>query len=245
MPVRVWAKQYETFQPIAGAKVIDIPTGESAVTGLDGYADFAAVPGRVLALKLEKPGLATLQTASIAVPPEGLTGAKHEITLQAPGMWLYRILMGAFGWPKPGHHHLVTTVSACGKDLHDDDGEAGVRVTLVSENAGRRDDAIYLGNIFGLTEWILPILAARFPVLSRLRHESTSHDGGAIFLNVAPGRYELEAEKRDGNGKSIPFKGAEVEIFPGSPLLVNLSPPHGPRRLEAAGLPVFETKRLI
>lgn len=229
--VRVWAKQYETFQPVAGARLTDIPTGETVVTGPDGYAELSVEAGRVLTLKLEKNGLAATQTASVIVPPEGLMDPFHEITLQAPGLWLYRILMFAFGRPKTGCHHLVTTVSAYEKNLHDDDGEAGVRVTLISADGQRRDDAIYLGHILGFTEWFVPILAARIPFLFRLRHRSTSPDGGAIFQNVAPGSYRLEAAKLDESGHPVPFKRAEVEIFPDSPLLVNLSPPHGPRRL--------------
>jgi len=60
---------------------------------------------------------------------------------------------------------------------------------------------------------------------------STSHDGGLMFLNVSAGKYVIHAEKKDLNENAIPFSKAAFEIFPSSPLVINLSPPNGPKKL--------------
>jgi hypothetical protein len=166
------------------------------------------------------------------VPKSGLMGDKHEITFQVPGKTLYKALRAVFGKPKRDTHHVVTTVSAFGHTLHNDIGEAGVVVTLKSADGKiYRDDAVYLGTAFGKTEWLRPIATARIPGLKRFRHKSTSHDGGAMFLNVPPGDYTMEAHKIGKNGKPVLFETAHVIVSKDSPELLNISPPHSPKVL--------------
>jgi hypothetical protein len=226
VPVSLWAKNYMTSQPVADAEIIDLPTGEHWKTGPDGYAHCMAEPGRVITPVLQKPGYPRMQGPSVKVPAEGLDGPDREITLQVPGNGLYRTLMTSFGKPAAGLHHVVTTVSANGKNLHDDEGEVGVTVTLRATNGtSYRDDAIYLGSMFGKTEWIAPILSVRIPFLQAvLEHRETSFDGGAIFMDVPPGDYIFEARK---NGVRI--SSAAMTIYPDSPALINVSPPWGPK----------------
>jgi hypothetical protein len=127
---------------------------------------------------------------------------------------------------------VATTVSALGKNLHDDHGEEGVSLTLRAKDGKLvRDDAVYLGTVFGKTEWLRPIAAARIPGLKRLRHKSTSPDGGALFLNVPPGDYILEAHKTGKDGKPVLFQTSEVTVAKESPEFINISPPHSPRVL--------------
>lgn len=230
--VKIWAKSYETSKPIADAEITDIVTGEKWRTGKDGYAEAHVAPGRILSLKFNKASHPGVQTATVTVPADGLKGEDREITLQVPGKKLYKALRVALGKPKSGTHHVVTTVSAAGKNLHDDSGEKDVVVTLRSADGKiNRNDAIYLGTVFGKTEWLRPIAAERVPGLKRLRHKSTSRDGGAIFKNVPPGEYILEARKTGKDGKPVIFTTSRVIVFKDSPELINVSPPHSPRVL--------------
>jgi hypothetical protein len=217
--VDIFAKNYETSKPLEG-NVTDIATGDTWRTDKTGYAHIEVEAGRKLNLVFNK----IVQTATVKVPDSGLTGEDKEITLQVPGAKLYKALRVAIGKPKAGTHHIVTTVSAEGHTLHNDKGEAGVTVTLKSKDGKVvRNDAMYLGTVLGKTEWLRPIAAARVPGLKKLRHKSTSHDGGAIFRDVPPGDYILEAHK-DG----VLFSRAKVTVFKNSPELVNVSPPHSP-----------------
>jgi hypothetical protein len=232
VPVTVWVKQYETSKPIADADITDMSTGERWRTDKDGYAHLDVEPGRKLTLKFNKASFPPVQTATVTVPPHGLKGDDHEITFQVPGRKLYKALRAVFGKPKKGMHHVVTTVSALGHTLHDDIGEAGVALTLKSKDAKViRDDAVYLGTAFGKTEWLRPIATARIPGLKRFRHKATSHDGGAMFLNVPPGDYILEARKMGKDGKPVLFTVAELVVSKDSPELINISPPHSPHVL--------------
>lgn len=225
--VTVWAKQYENSKPIADADIIDMSTGEKWHTDKNGYAQLHVEPGRVLTLKFNKASFPVVQTATVKVPEEGLSGDDHEITLQVPGKKLYHALRTVLGKPKKGTHHVVTTVSALGKNLHTDLGEAGVSVTLKSTD-GKTVHAgdVYLGTMLGKTEWLRPIATARIPGLKRFRHKSTSHDGGAMFLNVPPGDYIMEAHK-----KGVLFSTSRVTVRKDSPELINISPPHSPHVL--------------
>lgn len=226
--VEVFAKQYENSNPLADADIIDIPTGEKWRTDKKGYAQLHVEPGRTLSLKFNKASYPEVQTSTVTVPEEGLKGHDHEITLQVPGKKVYKALRIALGKPKKGTHHVVTTVAAFGHTLHNDLGECDVEVTLRSADGKvKRDDAIYLGTAFGKTEWLRPIATSRIPCLNKYRHKATSHDGGAIFKDVPPGDYILEARK-----KGVVFSTAKVTVFKNSPELVNVSPPHSPHVLK-------------
>ena len=228
--VTVWAKQYENSKPIADADITDAATGEHWRTDKNGYAQLEVEPGRRLTLTFNKKSFPALQTATVTVPREGLTGEDREITFQVPGKKLYKALRAVFGKPKKGTHHIVTTVSAAGRNLHNDKGEAGVTVTLTSaDGKTTRSDGVYMGTVLGKTEWLRPIATARLPGLKRFRHKATSHDGGAMFLNVPPGDYILEAHKTGKDGKPVLFETTHVIVSKDSPELINASPPHGPR----------------
>lgn len=243
--VEVWAKRYETFRPVGGAEIVDLRTGERWRTGADGYAHLRVETGRTLCLAFNKAGFPDTQTATVTVPEQGLTGPDNEITLQAPSRGLYRLLRLAVGKPKPGTHYIVTTVSAAGRNLHDNpgeegrgiafrtpDGEKGVSVALKSlDGKTVLRDAMYLGNIGGISEWVRPILTARLPFLRALRARKTSRDGGLIFRDVPPGEYVLEASKTGRDGRPMAFTSTRVSVLKDSPELINASPPHGPKVL--------------
>lgn len=226
--VDIFAKQYESSKPLEG-EITDIATGDKWRTDETGYAHIEVEAGRKLSLCFNKAGYPPVQTATVDVPEGGLTGEDKEITLQVPGAKLYKALRLALGKPGAGTHHVVTTVSAEGHTLHNDLGEAGVTVTLKSADGKTAGgDAMYLGTVRGRTEWLRPIAAARLPGLKKLRHKSTSHDGGAIFRDVSPGDYILEAHK-----SGVLFSTAKVTVYKDSPELVNVSPPHSPHVVKA------------
>lgn len=227
VPVDVWAKEYETRRTIERAEITDLATGQSWTTGKDGYARLMVEPGRKLTLAFNKAGYPGVQTSTVKVPRQGLTGPDHEITLQVVNSKLEKALMWAFGKPKPGMHYVAATVSAKGHNLHNDRGEPGVTVTLRSRD-GRivRTDGIYLHSIFGKTDWIRPVLAQKFNRFRHHRAPFTSHDGGVIFKDVPEGDYILEAKKY-----GVVIQNAEIRIYKNSPLGINASPPQGPRVL--------------
>ena len=237
VPVKVWVKQYETGTPVKNAKVIDLATGDSWKTGKDGYAHLSVAPGRTLTLALHKALCPDIQTASVTVPPEGLTDLNNEITIQAAGSFLYKLLRLGIGKPEADARHIIVTVSAAGKNLHDDEGEAGVKLTLrTADGQPVENSAMYLGKLLGKTEWFRPVLSARIPFLKRFAKQETSGDGGVVFRNVKPefkngqpAEYVIEASKTGPDGKPMTFSSAKVRIYPDSPEVINVSPPLGPR----------------
>lgn len=238
VPVEVFAKKFKGG-PIAGGLVEDLRTGQGWVTGKDGYARFHAASGRKLALVFHAAALPAVQTATVIVPPGGLTGHQEEITFEVPGMRLFRGLLLAFGRPKAGTRHVVTTVLAAGASLHDNFGEPGATAALVAPDGGRIENAVYLaakdnGRGKHTTSWSSAILGKRlsqvFPALAaRVGEPRTTVDGGLIFPDVPCGEYRIVAEKRLPGAEPLVFSESLVTVSPRSPLLINASPPHGPR----------------
>lgn len=240
VPVVVWAKNYrfsERTRPIAHAMIVDLETGDSWQTDRNGYANFRAEPGRKLSLRFSKEEFPSVQTATVTVPETGLAGEDEEITFQVPAMRLYKALRFLTRHPNPGTHHIVTTVSAEGANLHDDRGEEGVIVSLHSECGQVYHPSFYLGEIAGKTEWPLSALVGRFSdrmpknIIAPFKRGETSKDAAVFFRNIPLGRYVLKAKKILPDGTSVLFQEPQITVFESSPPLINISPPHGLRVL--------------
>jgi hypothetical protein len=226
--VEIRAHAFERFgRPLAGARiaVFERP-GLQLHTGPDGRCRSQAVVGERLTAALARRGCQPIQTATIAVPAGGLVGDERAITLQVPLALTYRILRRLLTRPRPGYHHIATTITAAGRTLADcPQGECDAEVELTRLDAGEPPDEppIYLGAIPWIhkTDFGRPLLAA-LGVRAPLRR--TSVDGGVLIANVPRGRYRLGARK-----PGVRFTAAEIEIRDDSPALINVSPPHAPR----------------
>ncbi|MEZ4452693.1 MAG: carboxypeptidase-like regulatory domain-containing protein [Nannocystaceae bacterium] len=229
VPVEIRAHAFEQFgRPLARARVTIVERPEVDLrTDREGRAVIDAHVGEVLTARLARDRYQSIQASSVVVPDEGLVGADRAITLQVPLGVTFRLLRALLVEPRPGCHHVVTTVTAHGKTLADcPQGEPGAQIHL---DAIDRDGEpvggppIYFGSLPWVhkTDFGRPLLAA-FGLRAPL--STTSLDGGVVIPNVPPGRYRLRASK-----PGVVFTSAEVEIRRCSPALINVSPPHGPR----------------
>lgn len=179
-------------------------TGEDGAFSLDGF-----VAREPVTLTIEQPGLAPVQTGTLAVPVPA-TGFSR-LTFQAPRWEIYYLLaLAALVWPSSNRCQIATTVTQVGVSMYDaapSHGEAGATVTIEPEPAGA------VGPIY------FRYLGAGAIVPDRRLHETT-RDGGVLYLNAPPGEYTLTAHK-DG----VRFTEVRVRCRVG--WLVNASPPWG------------------
>jgi hypothetical protein len=225
VPVAVRAVNFVTLGgPVAGARisVLGESTRTIALTDAAGRATLYRTPGEKLTLLMEKAGFVTTQSATVQVPPEGLSGPHTGMTFQTVWTWFLRMTKS---WlrvsTQSGRHHLVATVTGAGKTLDDlVQGEPGAKVSLFSEGRRLNAEPIYLG--------IVPLLHITDFFLARWRLlDKTSADGGVIFPNVEPGAYTIRAEH-----PSRIFSECNIVVREESPEFVNASPPWGPRVID-------------
>lgn len=226
--MEIRAHAFERFgAPLAGAWVrLHERPGLRLRTGRDGRVQVFVAAGSTVTAIGERLGCQTIQTATVTVPADGLCGDQAALTLQVPLALTFRLLRGLLTRPRPGCHHVATTITAAGKTLLDSpQGEPDAEVSLrrIDGGEGCGDSPIYLGAVplIHKTDFVRAILAARGLVRARGR---TSVDGGVLIANVPRGRYELTACKP---GRR--FSRLELVIEEGSPALINVSPPHAPR----------------
>ena len=228
VPVEIRAHAFERFgRPIAGAWVsVREQPGLRLCTGRDGRVQMFVAPGSTVTAIGEHRGCQAIQTATIVVPEDGLVGDQKALTLQVPLALTFGVLRRLLTRPRPGCHHMATTITATGKTLLDSpQGEPGARLVLQRlDGRGDCGDApIYLGAVpvIHKTEFARAILAVRGLVTPL---GCSSVDGGVLIANVPRGRYVMTASK-DG----VRFTSVEIVIDDGSPALLNVSPPHAPR----------------
>lgn len=226
VPVELRVHAFERFgAPLVGAAIAVRERPElRLISDRAGRAGFLAAPGERLTARLERRRYQPVQTATVVVPEDGLVDAA-ALTLQVPLAWTFRALQRLLTRPRPGCHHVATTVAAAGKTLADcPQGEAGVQIDLCAPDGAPApcDPPIYLGalplvhktDFFGA---VLAGLRVRAPL------SSTSADGGVLLANVPRGRWRLGARK-----PGVRFTSAELVIAEDSPMLINVSPPQGP-----------------
>lgn len=233
MPVEIRAHAFERFgRPIAGAWVtLRERPGLRLCTGRDGRVQVFVAAGSSVTAVGEHRGCQAIQTATVVVPAGGLCGDQLALSLQVPLALTFRVLRRLLTRPRPGCHHVATTITAAGKTLADSpQGEPDAEVVLrrMDGAAGCGEAPVYLGAVplIHKTEFGRAILAARGLVAPLPR---SSVDGGVLIANVPRGRYVLTAYK-----PGVRFASVELAIDAGSPALINVSPPHAPRVIAGA-----------
>lgn len=214
---------------IKNATIHIMETGQSITTNQHGQFAFCALPKRKLTLTLTKNSSSIwqnyhpTQSATVIVPPQGLTGPHHEITFQTPREKTYRVLQKII--TKQRHFHakknccqVVTTITAYNKTLKNDpQGISGAHIKLMHNN-----------KLFQPPQrpfYFAMVLEKTNPFSSK-RTES-SEDGGVIIYNLPASKspYTITAEK-----PGMQFSNSQFICRAGA--LINLSPPHGPTELQ-------------
>lgn len=220
--VSISAFNFAAFgRPVSGARIFALGDFERtlAVTDDAGHALVEHPPHTELTLVLEKPGFVSTQAATLTVPPEGLRGAQEQLTFQTMPVWFFEVARRWLRIPqRSGHRHLITTVTAAGKTLRDAvQGEPSAVVRLLRDECVHPVTPIYLG--------ILPFVHKTDLLRARWRRPAaTSADGGVLLPGLPLGTYTIEAAA---TGRR--FRAAKAILREDSPVLVNLSPPWGPR----------------
>lgn len=214
-----FARSFVSGMPISDGTVTVIENQElSLKTDKDGkFGPFEWPVQQPITLVFEKPGsfwsgYRATQTATIFVPPEGINNNNFlkNISFQVPSNLAFKVISLAMGEREDSQAcQIATTVTPSGTTLDNiPQGIANVKVSLSPEVSAR----VFYFDIF-------PIIHKTNPFIRKL--ESTSLDGGALFVNVPEGEYTLEA-KKDG----ITFSKVHIKARKGT--LVNASPPFCP-----------------
>lgn len=215
-PVSGFARSFLLGNHLANATVTVLETGLKLETDKDGhFGPFEYPVGEPLTLQFEKWGYKTTQSATIIVPPEGLTGPYNNVTFQVPSIetfYLFSYLIGAD--IDKESCHLTSTITAFHKTM--DDVPQGIEDAEVTIDPGVDQRAFYFG-IYKSG----PLKGKTNPFVRGLKQ--SSEDGGVAFFNLPPRDepYVISA-KKDG----ISFTQATFLCRKGA--FINISPPRGP-----------------
>lgn len=216
VPVSGFARTFITGEPLTGGTVTVLETGQKLTTNAKGeFGPIQYPANRPITLKFEKWGYKTTQSATVIVPPTGLTGKYDNITFQVPETVTYYLLASVIGATIDDNNcHVVTTVTDYHKTMDDiPQGVEGAKLVLLP---GRTETPFYF-DIFKTG----PLKGKTNPFTRGLTE--TSEDGGAAYFNLPPRNkpYRITAEK---NG--VTFSSAEFVCSKGA--FINISPPRGP-----------------
>lgn len=216
VPVTGFARTFITGEPLIGGTVTVLETGQKVTTNQKGeFGPILYPANHPITLRFEKWGYKTTQSATVLVPPTGLTGKYDNITFQVPETVTYALLASVIGATIDDNNcHVVTTVTDYHKTMDDiPQGIEGAKLVLFP---GRSELPFYF-DIFKSG----PLKGKTNPFTRGLTQ--TSEDGGAAYFNLPPRHkpYRLTAEK-DGTV----FSSVEFVCTKGA--FINISPPRGP-----------------
>lgn len=221
-PVSGFARSFIMGSEIANATITIVETGEKLKT--DDHGKFGPIDypiGKPITLVLEKWGYHTTQTATVIVPPEGLTGPYNNITFQVPSSESYYLLSAIVGAKEdPNSCHLAVTITAYHKNM--DDIPQGEQNSVISLNI-RSDQPVFYFDIFHSG----PLKGKTNPFTKGLTQ--TSEDGGLLIFNLSPQDkpYIISATK-----PGVLFTESRFLCRKG--MFINISPPQGPMALTQA-----------
>lgn len=219
-PVSGFARSFIMGSEIDNATITIVETGEKIKTDYHGkFGPFDYPIGKPITLVIEKWDYHTTQSATIIVPPEGLTGPYNNITFQVPSREAYYLLSTIVGANEdPNACHVATTITAYHKNMDDiPQGEENAIINVV----GHPDQQPFYFDIFHSG----PLKGKTNPFTKGLTQ--TSEDGGVLIFNLPPQDkpYTITATK---GGKIF----TETQFLCRKGMFINLSPPQGPMALK-------------
>ena len=195
-------------QTLTGATVSVLEAPEQrGVVAEDGTFALEVASGAALSFVLEQEGLATIQSATIPIGPEGL----DDLGFQVPTPDIVELMALAAEVDLDADAcQLVTTVSSAASPPY---GGAGVGEpdAIVTLSPALPDDAT--GPVY--FDYLSDSLILPDPALT-----ATTIDGGVIYGNLPTGEWTLHAEK-----VGVTFTEPVARCHPGA--IVNAAPPHG------------------
>eukprot|EP00759_Apiculatamorpha_spiralis_P056052 PhF_6_TR7951/c1_g1_i1/m.11997 len=215
VPVTVNVIDYVSGKPLVGHIVTFLEQNQQYTAGSDGRFHLD-IPNGTMATFMAK-GDKTYretQSATVVVPPTGLTTITTEVVLQVPS----NLIFDAFFLVTPGTKNMscccqiVVTVCAFNKTSYD--SAQGLPNTTVAITPNIHGTIFYFGT------WG-PISNATNPFPNNLN--GTSWDGGVLIENVPPGRYVVTAQHPG-------YTFSDTVIVCGTPgVFINGAPNQGPR----------------
>ncbi len=193
----------------AVVSVVEHPDQE-AITDADGGFTFE-VPFGDVTLEMQHPDYPTIQTGTLNL----CGGDLSEVSFQAPDYAVYELMAVAAGaQPDPDVCQLATTITEHGGTMYPSEDFAGrshgiADATVTSDPPLAAEHGPVYFNLISF-DLIYPD-----PTL-----ESSTVDGGVLYVNVPPGEYTLRGHK-DG------LEFTEVRVWCRAGMLVNASPPWG------------------
>eukprot|EP00038_Savillea_parva_P019204 m.26761 g.26761 ORF g.26761 m.26761 type:complete len:267 (-) comp4345_c0_seq1:172-972(-) len=222
-----YARAFATSSRISGAVLTATgPPGVPTVvtsTNSTGQFEFQwPVGAELLGVRLNTEGYHPTSGGAFHMGPSGMSGRYGEYTFQVPKTATYIFLKTVLpGKVNESACHFVVTVTPANTTLDSSpQGEPGAVATLLSPGGSPTAIPPYYFGIFKDNK--------TNPFARGLN--TTSRDGGVVFLNVAPHPepYTIVVTKP---GKT--FTNASLFCQPGqSGLLVNVAPPLGPHVIE-------------
>ncbi len=202
-------------QPIPEVDLTILETGETFKSDKDGKFTLNYPVGETITLVASKPWFRTIQTATIKVPPEGLTGPHHSIGIEMFDQTTFLFLAMVMGkFIDESKCHVFTMISAYNKTLDDlPQGEADATVELIPATS----ETPYYFDIFKdgpFKDYINPFTWGL---------TKTTAAGDVVFANVEPSDipYTVKASKA-----GVIFSEAQFICQKG--MFIELNTPHGP-----------------
>ena len=215
-PISGFAQEFIFDTPLSDATITILETGQQIKTDKAGhFGPFDYPIGKPITLIFEKWNYKTTQSATIIVPPEGLTGPYDNITFQVPSIETYYLLASIVGAKIDEEScHLTTTITAYHKTMEDvPQGEPNANIILFPYV----NEIPFYFDIFKSG----PLKGKTNPFTRDLTQ--TSEDGGVALFNLPASElpYTISAAKA-----GIIFTQATFICRKG--MFINISPPRGP-----------------
>jgi len=215
-PVGGFTRNFVTTDPILNAKITILESGETITTDNTGHFGPIDWPiGKPITFVIEKIGFRTTQTATMIVPPEGLTSKYNNFSLQPVDSFTFALLTSILGEKlDESKCHVATTVLGFHKTLEDlPQGEKESQIVLMPFSS----ETPFYFDIFKDG----PLKDYPNPFTKGLTQ--TSADGGVVFANLEPrdDYYTLTAIK-----PGVGFTQTKFLCRKG--VFINVSPPLGP-----------------
>lgn len=215
-PVLGFARAFATAKPLAHAKITILENGAQIETDDSGrFGPIQWPVGSPITFVIEQAGYRTTQSATVIVPPQGLTSPYNIVSVQPVDLFTFYMLAATMGVTLDEEKcHAVTTITAYHKTLDDlPQGEDQAKILITPATSEKP----YYYDIFKSG----PLKDYTNPITRGLTE--TTKDGGVVFANLEPQAtpYTLTAFK-----PGVLFSQTQFICRKG--VFINMSPPQGP-----------------